>query len=119
MADSITVSTSLSGNYWIIEASVTSATILPSEIFAYANTGTTTLGEYYGVCSLEELTRFQIWNSQALPIFGNKFVRTSQAKITVPISVDPSVVSSNLISTATTLKTEIIAKTNTSHVYTI
>jgi len=119
MSDSITISTSLSGNSWIIEASVTSATVLPAEIFAYANTGTTTLGDYYGVCSFEELTRFQIWNSTALPMFGNKFVRTGQAKITVPISVDPAVVSANLISTATTLKAEITAKTNTSHVYII
>ena len=52
-------------------------------------------------------------------MFGNKFVRTDQAKITVPISVDPSYVVSNLIATATSLKAEITAKADTSHVYQI
>jgi hypothetical protein len=119
MADSITVTVSVSGNFWVIEAQVNSPTVLPSEIFAYSNTGTSMLGEYTGVCNFEELSRFQIWNSEPLPMFGNKFVRSDRAKITVPISVDPTYVTSNLINTAKTLKAEITAKANTSHVYQI
>lgn len=119
MSDAITITTSLSGNSWVIEAFVSTPVALPAEIFTYENTGTTALGVYIGVCNFEELTRFQIWNSQALPMFGNKFVRTDRAKITVPISVDPSLVTTNLISTATALKAEITAKASTSHVYQI
>lgn len=119
MSDAITVKVSLSGNFWLIDAQVTTPGALPAEIFAYENTGTTTLGVYIGICNLEELTRFQIWNSQALPVFGNKFVRTDRAKITVPISVDPAYITNNLIKTATSLKAEITAKADTSHVYQI
>jgi hypothetical protein len=119
MSDVITVTTALSGNSWTVTATVTTPGVLPAEIFAYENTGTAALGNYVGVCSFDELTRFQIWNSQALPLFGNKFVRTSQAKITVPISVDTSAVVANLISTAKMLKAEITAKSDTSQAYSI
>lgn len=117
--DAITVNIALSGDSWTITAQVTTPSVLPAAIFIYENTGTTILGDYVGVCSFDELQRLQVWNSQALPVFGNKFVRSTQAKITVPISVDPSTVTTNLINTAKTLKAEMLANATSSRVYQI
>jgi hypothetical protein len=120
MADNISVVTELSNNQWTITAEVVAgSTVLPAEIFVYENLGTTTLGPYVGVCDRAELLRFQIWTGTAIPKFGNRFVRTSQAKINVSLSSDPQPVITNLISSAKALKTELLAETSSTTVHTI
>lgn len=119
MADSITLTTELQGDNWSITGSVTPGGVLPPDIFVYKNTGTTTLGSYVGVCKLSELQRIQIWNGEAIPKFGNKFVRSNQAKITLPVSEDPSKVTFNIINTAKALKLEMLAASSSTTVYTI
>lgn len=56
---------------------------LPPDIFIYLNSGTDELGEYQGVCSLEEFQTFQTFNWAPILKFGNKYVKFSKAKITV------------------------------------
>lgn len=119
MADSITLTTELQGDSWSITGSVTPGGVLPAEIFVYKNTGTVTLGPYVGVCKLSELQRIQIWAGVAIPKFGNKFVRSDQAKITLPVSEDPSLVTFNIINTAKALKTEMLAASSSTTVYPI
>ncbi len=119
MADVITVTTELNDDSWEITASVSSPDVLPAEIFTYNNTGTTTLGTYVGVCSKGELERFQVWQGSALPVFGNRFVRHDEAKISVDISRDPQIIVDNLLDTARTLKAQLSSVVSTTNLYSI
>ena len=119
ITDAITVLTELSGDSWSITGTVTLGTTLPADIFVYENTGMTTLGPYVGVCNLNELKRIQVWTGAAVPKFGNRFVRTNQAKITVPVSVDPGTLTLNMIATAKLLKVEMAAASSSTTVYPI
>lgn len=104
---------------WDITAVVADKDTLPEEIFVYENTGTNVLGNYVGVCDLSELKRIQVWSGQALPKFGNRFVRTSQAKIRVALTVGPSHIIDNMVSTTKALKNELIAASSTTTIYPI
>lgn len=96
---------SIEGDNIVVTATVLPNSFLPTNIFIYENTGTNVLGDYQGICNTDELTRFQVWSGNPIPIFGNKFVRYGQAKIVLDIQGDVSRVVSNLITTATNLST--------------
>lgn len=119
MTDSVQVTTELSGDTWLITASVTPGGVLPLDIFTYENTGEAQLGRYVGVCNLNELKRLQVWQEVSIPKFGNRFVRTNQAKINLSLDSDPSVTVNLIVATAKTLKTEIMAAASTTTVYPI
>lgn len=85
---SLTFTTSLVDDHYTIQVHVTEGSILPPGIFVYTNTGTTTLGEYYGICSLNELTRLKPFTGDKIPVFGNKFVRLEQATLILPLDSD-------------------------------
>jgi hypothetical protein len=80
------INTLLQGDEWVITATVTENSFLPVNIFAYENTGTTTLGSYVGIVNIDELNRYQVWSGAAIPAFGNRFVRSNMAKITIEIA---------------------------------
>jgi hypothetical protein len=80
------ITTVLQGDQWVITAVVTDNSFLPPYIFAYENTGTTTLGNYTGIVNIDELNRYQEWQGTAIPMFGNRFVRSNQAKITIELA---------------------------------
>ena len=82
MSSSLQITQNLgSDGRWEIIASVSPGGTLPQDIFIYNNTGTTSLGSYVGVCELSEYQRFQTFTGAALPIFGNKYVKFTQGKI--------------------------------------
>ena len=84
---------------------------LPGDIFIYENTGTTTLGTYIGVANLDELTRLQVFDiNTAIPIFGNRYVRHSEAKIILGLNDDPAPVITVISKAITNLSTELKAK---------
>jgi hypothetical protein len=119
MTDSVQVTINLTDEGWVIEADVVQNTLLPLEIFLYENTGTDVLGKYYGVCNFEELGKYQVWAGATIAPFGNRFVRHSHAKITVPLSTDPDKVVQNILATTKALKKELTSKTSTTTVYPI
>lgn len=82
--NSLQVTQGFDGNNWVATISLTPGSDLPAEIFLYENTGTTVLGDYATVCNFSELERFQVWTGTAIPLFGNKYVRSAQAKIVRP-----------------------------------
>lgn len=90
------ITTTLDGDQYTITATVLPGGFLPQDIFLYQNSGTTQLGDYYGIANTDELTRFQVFNSVAIPKFGNAFVRYSQAKIVLNVQDDAASVISNL-----------------------
>ena len=116
---SLQVDTQLSGDYWNITAELLSGSYLPSDIFIYQNTGTTTLGKYKGICGMDELKRLQVWSGTAIPKFGNKFVRYSQAKIQLLIKENADEVIAKMINSVKLLNTELLASSNNTKVYTI
>lgn len=119
MSDELTVTVELRDEAWSITGEVSSSQVLPSAIFAYENSGENTLGVYYGVCSLAEYQRFPIWEGVAIPKFGNRFVRHTQAKILLPLNSDVQRTVDNMVNTAKTLKTELQANPSTTTVYPI
>lgn len=90
------ITTALDGDKYTITATVLPGSYLPQNIFLYQNTGTTQLGDYYGVANTDELTRFQVFTGTAIPKFGNAFVRYSQAKIVLNVQDDAASVISNI-----------------------
>ncbi|MNK27649.1 hypothetical protein D3C87_460110 [compost metagenome] len=102
---SIEITTQIEGDKIVVTAKVLDNSFLPDEIFIYKNNGTTTLGDYYGICDKDELTRFQVWSGTAIPVFGNQFVRYGSAKIVLDIQADVQRTIDNLVKTATDLST--------------
>jgi hypothetical protein len=117
MADSLEVTVNLVGENWDITGVLVNPVKLPSHIFIYENSGTDTLGRYVGVCNLAELRRLKPWAGVPVPVFGNRFVRADQAKITVSLDTDPNYVVTNMVSTAKALKAELAAVESTTTVY--
>ena len=76
----------------MITARVVAGSSLPTDIFIYENVFTppqvTSLGEFLGVCNVNELTRLRSFTGEYTPIFGNKFLKYSEAKIEVSSGED-------------------------------
>lgn len=82
-ADQVQITKTYRDDHWVVRAEVLPVEngVLPLDVFTHENTGTTTLGRYVGVCSLEELQRFQVWAGEAIRKFGNRYVRYHIAEI--------------------------------------
>lgn len=96
MASTLSVTKTITNTGWVVTASLEVGASIPRDIFVYKNTGTTDLGEYYGVLNLSDLHRISVWTGVAVPAFGNAFVRTNTATITVPQSENVDTVISRL-----------------------
>ncbi len=107
MPSQLTVTTELVNNQWEVTASVVTGGILPAAVFVHLNTGTTTLGEFYGTASMADLARMQTWEGVAVPLFGNKFVLNDQAKIIVDQNSTPTSVINALVANVSKLSTEL------------
>lgn len=84
MSSSLSITQQLSSdNKWEIIASINSGGTLPLDIFMYTNSGTSSLGAYQGVCDLPQYQKYQTFASTVIPVFGNKYLKHTQAKITV------------------------------------
>lgn len=118
MANTLTITTNLVDSTWVISGSLSAGT-LPTEVFMYGNTGTSSIGTYVGVCSLGELARLQVFSGVALPIFGNKFVRSASLNIVVPLSTDPALIVTNIVSSIQSLSKAYKAKINITQVFPI
>jgi hypothetical protein len=97
------ITTTLDGDQYTITAQILPGGSLPQDIFLFSNTGTSELGDYWGVANTDELTRFQVWNGVAIPKFGNSFVRYSSAKITLNVQEDAASVIQTITNGVTNL----------------
>jgi hypothetical protein len=111
MPDTLRITKSFQDNRWVVSAQVVpdQSNLLPASIFIYENNGTETLGAYQGVCSFSELQRLQEWTGQRIPVFGNRFVRFSQAEAVLSQGGDPDRTSALMLAGAKALKAELIA----------
>lgn len=69
---------------WLIVATVQPGADIPSDIFGYENNAGA-LGDYVGVCTLEDYKRLQTFTGTPIPVFGNKFLKYTEARHTVPL----------------------------------
>lgn len=120
---SLQITTQLQGDQWVITAVVLPGSFLPTNIFMYENLGTTQLGQYQGVCSKDELLRLQVWNGEIIPVFGNRYVRYSEAKIVIDATSNPETAPqtaiTNLTNTASQLSQALQAAASTTQVVTV
>lgn len=82
---SMTINTVIDGDEYILTVGITPTDGIPTNIFSYENSGEG-LGTYQAVCTLDEYKRFQTYSGTPIPVFGNKFIKWSQAVIRVPLS---------------------------------
>lgn len=109
MSSQLTVNKQLLNNVWVVTAEVVPGGTLPLNIFVYENTGTATLGNFYGTADVNDLTRMQIWSATPIPVFGNRFVLSDQAKINVDQGSDPDSVINALVTNVKSLSTNLQA----------
>jgi hypothetical protein len=120
MASSLSVTTQLTENNQVeILAEVVSGGTLPRDIFIYENRGTTELGNYIGVCDLEEYQRLSTFTGTVIPGFGNKFVKYTQAKILLDVTDDINRVINNITNTATFLSFSLSNSASTTQIINI
>lgn len=119
MTIQLTVNKSLSTTGWTIVASLNSDATIPREVFAYSNTGTTTLGSYQGVITPQDLNKMQIWSGVAIPVFGNAYVRTDSATIHLVAGTDPDAAIATLKESVQLFSTNYKAIQSTMTIYTI
>lgn len=119
MANSLSITTSLVNDHYVISGTMVVGT-LPAEVFMYENPGDGTLGNFVGVCSLNELTRLQVYvPNTPIPIFGNKYIRTNTVKIVVELTDSTTTIISNLVNSVQLLSTAYQALTSQTQVYNI
>lgn len=106
MATSLQTTITVLGGNKVVEAHVISPADIPLDVFIYENTGTTELGEYIGVVNFQDYARIQPWTGAALPIFGNKFVKHSQATFTRPLTISSQSILDKLDKDLTQFKLE-------------
>lgn len=82
------VKTSLEDGFFLVEGYIEPGGDIPTDIFVYRNIGEPELGEYYGVCSLDEFTTLQNFDGTRKPVFGNRFLKHDQVKIKVDLQGD-------------------------------
>jgi hypothetical protein len=119
MSSSLIVTKELVGDHWLVTAELSQDSTLPIDIFAYTNTGTSSLGEFFGTCWLKDLTNLSIFDGTPLPTFGNKYVRYRQAKIKVLLEDDVDSVINALVHNVEQLSLAYASKTNTTEVFPI
>ena len=84
MSDQLSITITFVKDHYELNAVMSEVDVLPEAIFLYENTGDASLGEYYGVASLDELLSRQEWTGVAIPAFGNKWVRYTEAVMLLP-----------------------------------
>lgn len=96
MTTSVTITTHVQGSNLVVHANLISPADVPLDIFLYENTGTTTLGAYFGVANLQDYNRIRAWTGSAIPVFGNKYVKHTQADFSMPIETSPTTIVNKL-----------------------
>ena len=120
MGSQLTIIKTLTPDHWVITASIGIGQTLPQNIFLTLNTGTVVLGAYSGIVSYLDLTRIQVYDGITVyPVFGNNFLRYSQAKISVSFTDNVDTVIANLVSSVQTLSTAYQAAASSTTIYTI
>lgn len=121
MSNELVVSTEINGDHWLVSAELSLNSTLPKEIFLYENQGDTSLDStnFFGTCSVSDLTKFKAFTGTAIPVFGNRYIRYHQAKIRVDFLSDLDRVVTALVANVTSFKNAYSLLTKQTKVYTL
>lgn len=109
MATNLEITKRVENSAWVVSAHVMAGSDIPASVFVYNNTGESTLGDYFGVVSLAEFRRLREWQGEAIPVFGNKYVRSDSLLATLPITSNPDTFIANVTSTLKSFRIEFLA----------
>lgn len=84
MTASVSITKTVVNGVWLVVATVQPGADIPSDIFGYENNNGV-LGDYVGVCTLEDYKRLQTFTGTPISVFGNKFIKYTEARHTVPL----------------------------------
>jgi len=84
MTASVSISKTVVNGAWLVVATVQPGADIPSDIFGYENNAGG-LGDYVGVCTLEDYLRLQTYTGTPISVFGNKFIKYHEARHVVPL----------------------------------
>lgn len=92
------IKTTILNNKWVLEFELDQGSTIPRDIFIFENLGGS-LGEYQGVCSLEDYRRFQTYVVGGnIPVFGNKFLKYDKGTMSFSIDIDPAPIKAKIVS---------------------
>lgn len=109
MTTSVIITTTITGSNLVVNASLSDPADIPRDVFIYDNTGTAELGQYYGVSNFQDYARLQSWTGTPIPVFGNKYVKHTEANIVLPLTVTKESISAKLKRDLTQFKLEYLA----------
>lgn len=105
----VTVNITIESGKFRINATIQSTGDIPTDLFLYQNTGTG-LGEYFAVCTFADYSKTQKYQVGIdVPIFGNKFLRHTEANIYLDLTVDVVAIKNKIIADIKTFRTEFLA----------
>ena len=112
MAASISVTTKHLDDKILVEAQLGANPDIPAAIFLYENTGTDTLGDYFGVCALTDFKKFREFTGEPIPVFANKYVRYTIGRKFLPAdSLAAPTVEKNMVDDAKKFRLEYLGMT--------
>lgn len=119
MPSTLNITKELLVDHWLITASLATGASLPPDIFLFLNTGTEVLGDFFGVCSVSDITRLNTYTGVIVGLFGNKYLKYHQAKIKVALEDDVAAVVTALVKNVTNLSIAYKAKVTSTQSYLI
>lgn len=96
MTNSVTITKRLTNDGWSVTGSLGAGGTIPTDIFVYENSGTTTLGSWHSVVTIPDMTKIPRWTGVAIPTSKSPWVRASTIKILVDTTHDVDEVILNL-----------------------
>lgn len=119
MTTKVEITKKVEDGSYIVEARVLPGGELPLAIFLFENTGTADLGPFYAPCTLPDLVKYQEFKGQMIPIFGNRFLRGSVAKIVLKQESEATAFITKLLASIQSLKTSYTQKVSETKTYTL
>ncbi len=105
--------TTIEDNSWVLEFELNQESTIPRDIFIFENTGTG-IGEYQGVCTLEDYRRFQTYAVGGnIPLFGNRFVKYEKGIMKFSIDLDPTPIKAKIVADIKSFKAAYITGNST------
>lgn len=119
--DKVQITKTFRDDHWVVHAEVipVDGGVLPAAVFIYENDGSSTLGVYWGVCSIEELQRLKVWTGEVIRKFGNRYVRHNVAELHLTPGTLPDGTINLIRRGLSSLRNELISGAESSTVYAI
>jgi hypothetical protein len=80
---------------------------MPGDVFLMKNTDNG-VGDFVGVCSIQDYYNYKTWEGVPIRVFGNRFVKVSMFSITLPLDKDPSALKTLIVADLKKLKNEFL-----------